>query len=104
MSLKSMSAQGKSWGTNSTQVEYRYTAGLRALDEARRLNPDLVHVVHYEELLDRPREILRKAFDFVGLKWNDSYITLDEFNRKAAALEPNWRPVHPLRTTTNLSH
>ena len=65
------------------------SAGLRA----RRDHPDAVLVVRYEDLTRRPAEEVRRLCDFLGLRYSDDMLALEQTDRaRIVADQAAWFP------------
>jgi hypothetical protein len=72
-----------------------YDRGIKALGVAKSLYPDRIKVVQYETLIERPNEVMKDVYDFVGLDWDPRYLNMEALNKKG-----DWH-FKPLRVIVN---
>lgn len=58
-----------------------YVDYARMMDHIGSLAPDTLYRVRYEELIERPEEILKGVLDHLGLDWNEALLSFHESER-----------------------
>ena len=58
-----------------------YADYARMMDHIGTLAPETLYRVRYEELIERPEEILRGALHHLGLEWNEALLSFHESGR-----------------------
>ena len=56
------------------------------LHKAQRHFSDRLFVMNYTAFTERPDEIMTQVFSFLGLQWDSSYLTNNEFNQKGSLI------------------
>jgi tetratricopeptide (TPR) repeat protein len=58
-----------------------YVDYARMMDHIGTLAPETLYRVRYEELIERPVEVLKGALDYLGLEWDDALLSFHESDR-----------------------
>lgn len=72
---------GLEWSLDIDHLTLQYAIYLETMDHFRRVLPDRMFEVRYEELVVNPTKILSQIMSRLGLRWDDNMLDFHKSNR-----------------------